>query len=297
MEGWKGHVKSRTLTSVSSWPALRHMRDVVRFMAPGAVLALSGCASAPASTPAPEFIVPRDANLVESVESVPGTMPLRALIIENRSSMEISVYSVMLTACRNVKQRCDTPLGQNVRVAPGARSVVFRVEPQDRDAPFDYRVAYRWRPTQEAMAAHAHAFSAGIIELHDDGRRWRRMEDSLRAAGIARADAEPEADIAALGSRIVTLSVEPNSITLREGETVTLDRFRVLAVGEHREQLGRVRRLRWRIPLHLLALTPPDSVQALRAGRAVVEVFVLPDTTNLRVIPRASGLLEINIRK
>lgn len=232
---------------------------------------LAGCATAARQA----YVAPSEETVRTTLEEGHGESPSQVVWIQNGSSVPIVVYSVTLRSCENVKQSCEpTPL--NLRLGPGRREILRRVEPRDRNASFSFRYSFGWRADSagtQALTALAQQGSASA------GARLAAMEEARaeRRAQVGAVDEElgPE-QITALGPRVAALQVKPDSLVMHPGQVVLVHQLRVLVIGPEHETLGRVRAYRWRVDGAAAARVAADTVEARAPGRATLEVR-LPD--------------------
>lgn len=202
---------------------------------------LSGCAPAP--------VPPTPTTVFTTVDRM-LTGPAHLVFVENRSSVPVTVYSFTLRECQNVEGPCTVrPL--DVRVDPGARVQMARVDPSEREKPFTYHYSFGWR-TDSAAAVVA---TLG------------------------------PADLASAASAAGSLRPEPDSLVIRVGDRVPIDTIRVYLTGARNEIVGRIRMLEWQLPSGAAALAPPDSVIGRTPGRSSLQLK-LPDD----VVPDRAAL-------
>ena len=223
-------------------PMIRSPHFVLTVVAAGALLeALGACAHAP--------VPPTPKTVFTTVDRM-LTGPAHLVFVENRSSVPVTVYRFTLRDCKNVKGPCAVrPL--DLRVAPGARVQMARVDPSDRDKPFTYHYAFDWRTDSAAVTV----VTLGPVEL------------------------------ASAASEAGSLRPEPDSLVIRVGDRVPIDTIRVYLTGARNEIVGRVRMLEWQLPSGAAALAPPDSVIGRTPGRSSLQLKlpddVLPDRAAL----------------
>jgi len=100
-----------------------------------------GCASAAQRV----YIAPSTDTVLTTLEEGRGDMPAHLIWVENRSSVLITVYSVALRNCENIRQACE-PRPVNVTVQPGQRRMVLRVDPRSPNLGSTFGYSFAWRP-------------------------------------------------------------------------------------------------------------------------------------------------------
>lgn len=124
-------------------------RSLSATLALGAFGALSalGCASAAQRV----YVAPSTETIVTGMEEGRGPTPSQSIWVENRSTEPVTVYSVTLRACENVRQPCE-PRPMDVRLAAGERRTVLRVQPRLETRGFSFAYTFAWRPTKAAAS-------------------------------------------------------------------------------------------------------------------------------------------------
>ena len=236
---------------------------------------VTGCASKSQTV----YVAPSNHNVYATVEEPLGTPRQRITYVQNRSTVPVVVYSIMLTSCSNVRERCDSPMTTNVVVPAGQRKEILRVQPGTRGGSFTYRMAWRWRPEKGTEATLASIAEGPPASATADSAAAERAETARRAAAALVDKQLQLADINALGPRVAYALVEPDSLRLQVGDTVSLGRIRVRMIlfDSTGQRLGRVMTPRWRPRLAgVLVHTPPYLLKAVAPGSAVLE-FLLPE--------------------
>lgn len=257
-----------------------------------AALAIAGCATSGKRA----YIAATSQTVIPVVEEAQGPVTAHVIYIQNLSTVPVTVYSVTLRSCENVKQQCDAPAKRDVRVRPGGRSQIQRVEPRNPNQSFGFRYTYGWRADSGAIALLSALAEHGSVEASEDLAAIERA-DSIRRTEVGAFDDYLElSDINALGAKVAAIRVEPDSLIMSVGETITLDRVRVMLVDEWGERLGRVRQVRWQYIPGALAFTRPDTLRAVKPGRSGIE-FTLPvEALGDRAVPLAPGKFAIIVR-
>lgn len=108
----------------------------------GAVAAL-GCAPAKQRV----YVAPSLDTVITSLEQGRSDPPSQIIWVENRSTVPVTVYSVALRDCQNVRQVCE-PRPVDVTLAGGQKRVVMRIEPRSANQGFSFRYSFAWRPVE-----------------------------------------------------------------------------------------------------------------------------------------------------
>lgn len=101
----------------------------------------SGCASGVQRV----YVAPTNETVVTGVTEGRGDDVFQMIWVANRSTVPVTVYSVTLRSCENVRQPCE-PRPMNVRLAAGEQRTVLRVEPKSDLQGFSFRYTFAWRP-------------------------------------------------------------------------------------------------------------------------------------------------------
>lgn len=237
------------------------------------------------------YIAPTDATIFTEVEEGYGTTPVRVVYVYNHSSVPVTIYSMSLRDCENIKQECS-PRKLNLKVRPGSRSQLARVEPKNPYMSTRFGVSFGWRADSAALKALQLMASAGDAEAKQQLEDHAAAEEERRAIVGAGDIILDDAAIKALGNSIVGIRVEPDSVRIAVGGHVLVRRVRVMAVDGGGAPLGRVGALRWRYPGGILRHSG-DTVSATRAGTSTLEftttTTLAPFTAVLRVIAVADS--------
>ena len=249
-----------------------------------------GCASAPRQR---TYVAPTEQTVftvAEEITSVPGQI----IYVENRSSVPVTVYSVTLRECENIKTGCSGPRALNLHLTPDSRAVLARVEPANAQKSFNFRYTFGWRADSSTTAA------LGALATVGDSNARRQLdaiarEDARRRAAVGAIDLDLTAsEIAAVGDRAGSLHALPDSLVIAVGRRTSLDTVRVLLIGMQGETLGRIRAVQWRISgSTAIMVVKPDTVVGVAPGRTALQLK-LPDD----VLPTKSTLhipLEVPI--
>lgn len=129
------------------------------------------------------FIAPNERTVIALSEQSNSDDPAHSLYISNNSTVPIVVFGVTLVQCENVKQSCG-PRRTNIKIGPGRRVNVGRVQARDTERGFGYRWSFSYHADSSDAKAMALLREHGV-EL-DPAAAARRA-----AADRAGADASP----------------------------------------------------------------------------------------------------------
>lgn len=118
------------------------MRTVVGVTA--SALLIAACAANKAER---VYVAPSNESISTSTEESRGDVASHSIWVTNGSTVPIVVYSVTLRGCENVRQSCE-PRSLDLRVEPGTRALLTRVDPKVSNSGFMYRYTFAWRPAQ-----------------------------------------------------------------------------------------------------------------------------------------------------
>lgn len=229
-------------------------------------LVLVACSAATQRT----FVAPSDETVYTETVEQQGEIPTQVIYVINRSTVPVTVFSVSLRTCENVKQEC-VPKRTNLRVDPGGRVVAMRVQPESPLRGFSYYFSFGWRADSSSAAALT-ALAAG-----GDTRSQERLAAIQRADSIEKAHPGPRYheltrdDFVAMAGKIAALRAAPESLALTPGERASIERVRILVLDDDGHVLGRTQWLEWIIDGRgAVDFTPPDRLMARRPGRATI---------------------------
>jgi hypothetical protein len=235
------------------------------------VLAAGGCA-----TTAPRgYIAATNETVTAEIEQL-GPAPGHVIYLENRSTVPVTVYSLTLRSCENVKQECEKPVRMNVKVRPGHRSTLQRVLPDNIHQRFRYSYSYGWRADSGITAALGVMAEGGSEHAAERLAAVRRAEAARRAEIGVHDEFLTNADIDALSDRVSSIRMEPDSLVMSVGDAVTLDQIRLILLGRDGERLGRVRHFGLYMRMGTVTLVRPDTLRAIAPGRVEIDL-TLPD--------------------
>ncbi len=243
---------------------MRHLSDSLLRAATVVGVAL------PCATAAPQkYVAPTQETIRSRTEEREGDNPAHLIYIENRSTVSITVFSITLSNCENVKQQCH-PQPMTLRIGPGGSRLAVRVEPKNAQQGFGYSFRFGWNADSAGIAAVEALASVGSSTAQERLAAQRRADSLDRATPGAKYNELTRDDFSALARRAAVLRAIPDSLMLTPGERTTMDRIRVVVVDSQGVILGRTRWLRWQYPSGgAVEFTAPDRIVARQPGRAV----------------------------
>jgi carboxypeptidase family protein len=271
------------LAHLSPRPLVSPIARSARALAAASVL-LAACSTATQRV----YVAPTAENIVSTTEVRQGDPPVHLVFVENHSTVPVTVFSVSLSGCENVKQQCS-PRPASIRLAPGARQIAIRVEPENRDRAFGYRFGFGWRADSASTGALSALAAAG------DERAKARLTARQRADSIARTEwgarykELTRDDFAALAGRVAMLRVQPESLVLAPGERTNLERIQLLVADSQGVAFGRTGWVNWQVPsTNAVQFFPPGDIVARAPGRMVIR---------FRLAEEAQAILQRPIRE
>jgi hypothetical protein len=239
-------------------------------------------------------VAPTRETITSSTEEGYGDDPVHRIYIENRSTVPVTVFSVSLTRCENVKQPCH-PRRVKLRIRPGRRELAARVEPATADRGFTYYFGFGWSADSAGTAALATLAANGSTRAQEQLEGLRRA-DSLDRAGVGPRGGEmTRDDFAALAGRALVLRAAPDSLLLAPGERASVERLGLFVADSEGTVVGRTRALRWTAPYAAaLQFVAPDQLVARAPGRGVLR-FRLADEAQ-QLLGRPVAEIEVPVR-
>jgi hypothetical protein len=234
------------------------------FWPPVAAMAVLALMPSSASAQRP-YIAPTHQTVVSETEEAGRDVVEQVIYLHNRSTERVRVFSVTLSQCRNVRQRCGRSR-MNIAIEPGHRRAIFRVNPANSIHAFSYFYTVDWRP--DVAKAVTSVQPADIQEQSGERHSELTLDDFKRFAG-----------------RAVSLRAEPESLMLVPGEEARIESIRVLIVDAQGEMLGHTRWLQWAFPGDGPVEFHPDRLVARQPGRIAVRFRLADDARNLLGTP------------
>jgi len=234
---------------------------------------LIGCA--PAAQRA--YVAPTNDTITSVTEERETNPPAHLIFVLNHSTVPITVFSVSLRGCQNIKQRCE-PTPVNYKVSPGGRTEVMRVTPASQTQGFTYSFSFSWHPDSSSTAALAVLASSG-----DDAAQ-------KRLAAIARADSNSKRgirelsvdDFKAVANQVAAIRAVPESLVVTPGDQLPVDRLMVAVLNDRNQVLGHTRWLRWTVSSRsAVQFIPPDRMIARAPGRTTIRFSLAEDAQKL----------------
>ena len=255
------------------------------------LLIVGGCAAKPPRA----YIAATNETVRATTEESHGQAPAHNIYIENSSTVPVTVFSVTLRGCTNVKGTCDSPVSTNVRIPAGRRALVRRIEPRDPKQGFGYRYSYGWRADSGQSAALAVMANEGSVAAAEQLAAIERARAARQAEVGVHDEWLPVETVAALGSRAAGVRVEPDSFVVRVGEAVTLDRIRLMIIDSAGAPIGRAR-FSFGFQPGVVQFVRPDSLKAVAPGRVAIEVRLPVEANVGRTVMLPSRNVVIVVR-
>lgn len=241
-----------------------------------ALALLAGCAPAAQRT----YIAPTRETIVSSTEEHEANPPSHLIYITNNSTVPVTVFSLNLTGCENIKNECGAH-PSNIKVEPDRRVMVLKVEPRNTSQAWNYAFGFSWHVDSAGAAISA------LAEAGDPASQVRlaamQREDSIRKAeGGAYINELSRTDFASLKGRVAALKAIPESLLIAPGTRKNIDQIKLVLVDSQGRVLGRTRWLRWSPPgSGAFSFMPPTTLVARRPGRAVLRINLSDEAQQL----------------
>ncbi len=107
------------------------------------------------------------------------TGPGQIVHVENRSSVSVTVYSVTLRNCDNIKASCSGPRSLTLHLRPHPCEVLDRVEPANAQKACTFGYTFAWYADSSTRAA-LEALAAGVETTTRQQRDARALADGSR---------------------------------------------------------------------------------------------------------------------
>lgn len=231
---------------------------------------------------AQSYVAPTNETVTTRTEEGLGSSIAQVIWIHNGSTVPISVYSVTLRDCDNVKQQCS-PRPLSMRLQPGRSDVLTRVEPRDPEKGYSYRYTFGWRADSAAMAALHVLAATGAPEAEQRLASQEKANEEERTTVGSHDIVLGRDELATLGPKVYRLAVEPDSIVLHVGQSFLMHEVRVVAYDLQGTLLGRVASYQGRMQMGIIS-THGDTATALHAGRTRVEFRLAPPAAPLTAV-------------
>lgn len=244
-----------------------------------AVVAMLLSACAPATQRA--YIAPSNETVTSDTEVRQDDPPTHVIVVRNHSTVPITVFSVSLRGCDNVKQTCE-PKAVNLRIPGGGHAVAMRVQPENPHRGFTYSFGFSWRADSGATAALVALAGAGDTTAGKQLRSVLRAQAADRANGGTRYNELTRDDFRALKGRVAAMRAEPDTLVMAPGQRVTIDQVRVILVDSAGKVVGRTRWVQWTVPsTRQIQFTPPDRLMARAPGRGMLRFRLADEALSL----------------
>jgi hypothetical protein len=242
-------------------------------------------ACAPSST-VRAYVAPTRETVFAKLEAASGPEEAGLIWVENRSTVPITVTSVTLHGCDNIRQACDQPNRMNAKLEPESRKMVMRVAKKTAAEGYTLSYTFAWAADSSSTVALSALAKAGSIDAAehvaqiDHAKEIRRLD-----VGNVDEDLNPS-DMVRLGEKAAALRAEPDSVVLERGTMLFVQQLRILVLGSQGEVLGRLRaRSSFRVQPGAIRVALPDSLIAAAPGRSVVTITVHDPAGSPRATP------------
>lgn len=228
------------------------------------------------------YVAPTHETVFSATEELSADAPVHVIYVVNRSTVPITVFSVTLSRCENVKVRCATR-PTKLRIPAGRRFPAARVEPANAERSFGYLFSFGWNADSSSTAALGVLAASGSAGAQEHLASTRRA-DSLDRAGVGPRGTElSRDDFVALAGRALTLRAVPDSLLLTPGERSSIvERVGLFVADSLGAVLGRTRAFRWQVPSgDALQFVAPDQLIARAPGRAVLRFELAEEAQQL----------------
>jgi hypothetical protein len=244
------------------------MRLIRLFSRAALASAILGCATASQRA----YVAPTDETVTTTTEEHSDDPPSHTIYVTNLSTVPITVFSVSLHACQNIKQLCD-PTPVKIKVAPGGRAQVMRVTPANPTQAFGYSFGFSWHADSSSTMALATLASSGDSSARARLAAIQRTEAN-RKLGFRELSRD---DFKALATSATSARMLPDSVVLAPGEELNTDRLFIAILDKDNQVLGHTRWYRWMVPgQRYLEVVPPGKLIARYPGRTMLR-FALAD--------------------
>lgn len=190
------------------------------------------------------YVAPTPETIFSDTEERQGNPPAHLVYVLNRSTVPVTVFSVSLTNCQNIKGRCE-PKRVNLRVRPGGRMMALRIEPANAFMPFGYHFGFSWRADSSNAMAVAALASAGDPSAREQLAGQQRLDSVRRTETGPQYTELTRNDFKALAGRARSLRAVPETLEVTPGERSSLQRVRLLVVDSVGQVLGQTHWIRW----------------------------------------------------
>jgi hypothetical protein len=221
----------------------------------------------------PTYVAATSRTIVSTTVEQEGSFRGHAIYVENHSTVPVTVFSVNLTGCENIKpQQCSTHR-TNIHVGPGGRELAIRVNASDPQRAMSYRFGFSWHPDSAVAGALSALAEGGDHSARDRLAAMQRQDSTERAERGNHYNELSREDFAALGARAVALHATPDSLMLAPGDRYSLEQLQVLVVDSQGVGLGSTRWVRWAVRRdNSIQFVPPGAIIARGPGRSVIRV-------------------------
>lgn len=259
------------------------MRLAIRLSPIACAVVVGACAAASQRA----YVAPSFATVRSITEEREGPQQAHEIFIENESTVPITVFSMSLRGCDNVREQCDVR-SVRLRVQPNGRVLAMTVDPADPQRGFNYSFGFSWHADSSSAAALA------ALASHGDAAA------GVQLAAIQRADSERRADVGytelgrddyrSIASQATALRAQPESLLMEPGQRADLDQVHLLLVDSTGQVLGRTHWVGFGLPSSdAVQFAPPRQLVARHTGRFVIH-YTLADQAQAMLTHRIAPL-------
>jgi hypothetical protein len=244
-----------------------------RLLLPYLLTLAAGCASGGGQR---VYVAPTAQSVFAGYDEI-ASHPGQVMWVENRSSVPITIYSVTLRGCENVKQRCEVrPV--NIHLGPNSRAELTRIEPENPQKAYNFSSTFAWRADSAPKAALGALASAGDTNARRELDLVRQAEaHRLHQVGAQDLDLT-RAETDSLADRAGSLRFVPDSLVLTVGAKVPMDTVRVLLYSTENVPLGRLWTIQWRLRGDgVVTIVKPNSLMGAKPGRTLLQIRLNDD--------------------
>ncbi len=270
------------------------MRAVSISIVCAVVLAVDACAS---SSTTRAYVAPTRETVLAKLEAADGPEEAGHVVVENHSTVPITVTSVTLHRCENIKQECEISTHMDLKLDADSRKMVMRVQRKLSNQGYSVSYTFTWTADSNSTVALTALAQSGSKEAADRLAAIKHSEDIQRRE-VGFVDEElGTAAIVRLGDKIATLRADPDSIVIDRGSVLFVQQLRILAIGAQGEVLGRYRsRYSFHPQPGAIRFAPPDSLIGVTPGRSDVSVTAQTPEGSTRSTPLPTVHFTIIVR-
>ena len=213
-------------------------------------------------------MAPSNQTIILDQQTDLGLSKARVSYVRNGSTVPIVVTQISILDCQNLKQFCGIN-AKNIRVEPGQRQEIIRIEPQDISRGFNYRLQWRWRAASAMAKPPAPGDTVGMRRAATMALLDRfRLEEAKYGDKILSSNT-----LTVVGDNFASMRAEPDTVRIAVGSRLYIfEQLRVLAIDKTGKVMGRVRAsMQWSVARSpAFRFLSPDTLQADAAGTTTV---------------------------